>query len=220
MSSTEMSSLINASALASAAPSRSRTTFGGILVLLSVVVVTLGCEPPAPATNGGVADHDHADHDHADHAGHDHEEHDHAGHDHGDDGHEHPATFAEGVAALKDRIAAIKASLGGDTTSEADGHVHAVGNLLVDLEKKAETLEDGVKGAVESLLEAFDELDQKIHADADPVFDDIAERVESAVATLEAYVEQLEQAAAGAVTDESSESGEARDATNGESDGT
>ena len=182
----------------------------------------VGCDAPQPPAETPPAaaddhDHDHADHDHADH---DHAEHDHdhAGHDHAD--HEHPETLAEGVAALKDLVAKVKSSLGGDDASEADGHVHAIGNLLVGMEAKAEDLTDEVRGAVGELLDAFDELDQKIHDDAGPVFDDIAERVDAAMATLDTYLEQLEKAASDAVTDEAPGDGESSDAADNEADGT
>lgn len=184
-------------------------------VALGLFVV--GCDAPQPPSETSPAaadDHDHGDHDH-DHAEHDH---DHGDHDHAD--HEHPETLAEGVAVLKGLVEKVKSSLGGDDTSEADGHVHAIGNLLVDMEAKAEGLEDEVRGAVGELLDAFDELDQKIHDDAGPVFDDIAERVDAAMATLDTHLEQLEKAAGDAVTEEAPGDGESSDAADNEADGT
>lgn len=193
----------------------------------AIGLFVMGCDAPQPPSetspvsaddhDHGDHDHDHAEHDHAEHD-HDHEGHDHSDHDHAD--HEHPETLAEGVAVLKGLVDKVKATLGGDDTSEADGHVHAIGNLLVAMEAKTEDLEDEVRGAVGELLDAFDELDQKIHDEAGPVFDDIAERVDAAMATLDAHLEKLEKAAGDAVTDEAPGDGESRDAADNEADGT
>ena len=127
--------------------------------------------------------------------------------------------MAEAVAMLKGMVAKVKSSLGGDDAAEADGHVHAVGHVLTDMEAKAEELGEDVRGAVSDLIDAFGELDEKIHDKADPVFDEISERVEATIATLDAHVEQLKQAAGEAVTDEALGDGEAPDATEGTSDG-
>jgi len=204
----------------------------GCLVVCSLAVMSAGCDAPQPAASRDAVDehdhdhdHSHDDHDHGDHA-HEEESHgadEHAGHDHASEGqadteHEHPETLAEGVEVVRGLIAKVKSSLGGDDASEADGHVHDLGHLLVDLETKAETLEDDVKGAVTSLIDAFSELDEKIHDEADPMFDDIAEQVETAMATLDAYVDQLSKAAADAVTDDAPGDGEASDATDGDAD--
>lgn len=184
----------------------------------AVAVLAAGCDAPGPAPGaGGSAE----EHDHDDHADHDHEGHDHgeAGHDHADDEHDHPETMAEAVGMLKGMVAKVKSSLGGGDAAEADGHVHAVGHVLTDMEAKAEELGEDVRGAVSDLIDAFGELDEKIHDKADPVFDEISERVEAAIATLDAHVEQLKKAAGEAVTDEAPGDGEAPDATEGTSDG-
>jgi len=204
-----------------------RTPLVGIFLAAIAVVFVAGCDAPGPEPAGGGAaeEHDHDDHaDHDDHDGHDHADHDHEGHDHAaeghaDDEHEHPETMTEAVEMLKGMVAKVKSSLGGDDASEADGHVHSVGHLLVDMEAKAEDLEDDVRGAVSDLIDAFGELDEKIHDEADPVFDDISDRVEAALATLDAHVEQLKKAASDAVSDEAPGDGEANDATEGTADG-
>jgi uncharacterized protein YoxC len=193
-----------------------------LLAAAAVAVFAAGCGPSATMPEGGSGadghthddhDHEHDDHDHADH---DHEGHDHAGdgHAHGDDGHQHPETMAEAVEMLQGLVSKVKSTLGGDDSSEADGHVHAVGHLLVDMEAKAEGLDESVRAAVTDLIDAFGELDQKIHDDAEPVFDEIAERVEAAIAALEAHVEQVKKAAGGAAEDAPND-GEATDETNG-----
>ena len=127
--------------------------------------------------------------------------------------------MADAVAMLKEMVAKVKSSLGEYDAAEADGHVHAVGHVLTDMEAKAEELGDDVRAAVSDLIDAFGELDEKIHDEADPVFDEIAERVEAAMATLDAHVEQLKKAAADAVSEEAPGDGEATDATEGTSDG-
>lgn len=204
------------------------STAATAVTAVAIGLFVVGCDAPQPPSETSPAaaddhdhgdhDHDHAEHDHADHD-HDHAEHDHdhGDHDHGD--HEHPETLAESVAVLKGLVEKVKSTLGGDDTSEADGHVHAIGNLLVDMEGKAEGLEDEVRGAVGELLDAFDELDQKIHEDAGPVFDDIAERVDGAITTLDTYLAELEKAAGEAVTDGAPGDGESSDAADNEADG-
>ena len=127
--------------------------------------------------------------------------------------------MADAVAMLKEMVAKVKSSLGEDDAAEADGHVHAVGHVLTDMEAKAEELGDDVRAAVSDLIDAFGELDEKIHDEADPVFEEISERVEAAMATLDAHVEQLKKAAADAVSEEAPGDGEATDATEGTSDG-
>jgi len=190
----------------------------------AVAVLVVGCEPPMPASGGGGGagdhdhDHSHEGHDHADH-GHEGHDHDHDAHGHAEDGHDHPETLSEAVEMLKGLVDKVKSSLGGDDVSEADGHVHAVGHLLVDMETKAEALEEEVRGAVSELIDAFGELDEKIHDEAEPVFDEIAERVEAAMATLDAHVEQVKKAALDAVSGEAPNDEEATDATNDTSDG-
>jgi uncharacterized protein YoxC len=193
-----------------------------LFAVTAVAVFAVGCGPSATMQEGGTAaeDHDHEHHDHEhddhDHADHDHEGHDHAAGDnaHGDDDHQHPETMAEAVEMLKGLVASVKSTLGGDDASEADGHVHAVGHLLNDMEAKAEELEEDVRDAVADLIKAFGELDEKIHDEAEPVFDEIAERVEAAITALESHVEQVKKTAGGAAED-APKDGDATDETNG-----
>ena len=85
--------------------------------------------------------------------------------------------MAEAVAMLKGMVAKVKSSFGGDDAAEADGHVHAVGHVLTDMEAKAEELGDDVRAAVSDLIDAFGELDEKIHDKL--LFADIKKAVDS-----------------------------------------
>jgi hypothetical protein len=169
-----------------------------------LLALTVGCgggsgKTASPAVGQGSADHDHAgDHDHDHDHAHDHD-HDHAG-EHGDE-HRHPTTLAGGLSELEAVIAKVKASLTDGDASGADGHVHAVGHLLEDLGGIAATLDEEVRekvaGSVDELMDAFTELDEKIHDGGKPVFDDIAERVEKALAGLRSHVAELGAAVEG-----------------------
>ena len=185
---------------------------------VAVTLFTVGCEPPRPVQPEAAGDHaDHDGHDHGDHAGHDHGDHEGAEGHGAEEAHEHPETLAEGVAMVRGLIAQVESALSGEDTSAADNHVHDLGHLLVDMEAKAEQLEGDVKQAVSNLIDAFGELDEKIHDEGEPVFADIAERVEEAMKTLDAYVEQISQAEVAPGDDQASDAAEG-DAAEGDAD--
>jgi len=149
--------------------------------LVSILAVaSLGCGA-SNATVEKAADPAHEKHD-----GHDH---DHA-HDHKHEGHEdHPHTYAEAVEKVKELRNAVRDHLAAKETGKADEAVHEVGHVLEDLPKLAEThtAEDQaeVKQASEELLDLFGKIDEQLHADKEPNYDEVSAKIDAAVEKLQ-----------------------------------
>ncbi len=163
-----------------------------LTVSMFACALCLGCgssTPPAEPTAATDSDHDHehADHEHADH---DHE-HDHAQHEH-----EHPETYAAAVAEVKELNATLREALDKGETEKADEAVHEVGHVLehvADL-AKAETLSDAdqeeVKQHVDSLFDSFGKIDEQIHSGTEVTYDEVVEKINAAIESLEQHVKK------------------------------
>lgn len=153
--------------------------------LVSAFAVSLlGCgtksstsEKPAPAAHD---EHGH-DHDHA--------------HDHKHEGDaDHPHTFAEAVEKVQQLRTAVRDNLAAKEKGKADDAVHEVGHVLEDLPKLAESASlapealSEVKKATDELLDLFGKIDEQIHADKEPNYDEVSAKIDAAVEQLQAKV--------------------------------
>lgn len=146
------------------------------LVPLLLVIVGVGCAPAAapsrPAATASQAGGGHADHGHA------HE-------------HEPPNSFAEGVAALRDRAFELGAKLAVKADGDADAAVHEIGHLLETVRGMAtkEGLAEAASKGLDELEECFGKVDEAFHsgdekADPKKVLESVQERLEAAFKVL------------------------------------
>ncbi len=187
-----------------------------ICLSLFYVLYLCGCNPSAPESRRGAPeaveehDHDHDDHDHDDHNEHDHDEHDHDEHDHDEHDHDehdhdqddadhatdHPETYAEAVALVAKLQLQIKEALATGDIKVADVPLHEIGHvleaipLLADKQSLSEADEEAVKKAVDTLFDAFGQIDEKVHGDGEPSYTPYAEKIESAIGTLQSFAPQ------------------------------
>jgi hypothetical protein len=178
-----------------------RYVFGLSAILYSAVfLAAVGCDgrPEANPTDNHEHAADEHDHDHGEeHTDkHDHEhEHGHD-HEHAEGEHAHPETYAAAVAELETLRAAVEKASAGDDLAKADDDVHEIGHLLEDVGKLAEKepvsdeAKAKIKSAVEDLLDAFEQIDAKIHSDQGKTYADIADKISAAMAVLKANVHE------------------------------
>ncbi len=175
-----------------------RFSFGGMFVLmLAAYLPILGCDakPAPPPAGGGTAteDHDHADadHDHDHDQAQGHADHD---HEHAEVDHAHPETYAAAVTELDKLCAAIEAASAKDELSKADDEVHEIGHLLEDVGALAgkEPLGDDAKAkigaAIEELMDAFEQVDAKIHGGEGKAYSAVADKINAAMSVLKDHV--------------------------------
>ena len=112
--------------------------------------------------------------------------------------HDHPATLAEGVAALRKFAADLGAKLASGSHEAADDAVHGLGHMLEDLPalaakaKLSEQAAEGAKIAIGELEECFGKLDEALHA-AEGQGDSPAEVHASLKDRIEAALKSLEE---------------------------
>ncbi len=172
-----------------------------ICLSLFYVLYLCGCNPSAPESRRGaseaVDEHDHDEHDHDEH---DHDEHDHDEHDHDQDdanhATDHPETYAEAVALVAKLQLQIKEALATGDIKVADVPLHEIGHVLeaiptlADKQSLSEADEEAVKKAVDTLFDAFGQIDEKVHGDGEPSYTPYAEKIESAIGTLQSFAPQ------------------------------
>ena len=56
--------------------------------------------------------------------------------------------------------------------------------------ESSEADEEAVKKAVDALFDAFGQIDEKVHGDGKPAYAPYAEKIESAIGTLQSFVRQ------------------------------
>ena len=151
--------------------------------LLASSLLVFGCNPPgATAPPASQATHG-ADHD---------DDHDHAG-----DEHEHHETYAEAVTELDSLRLAIRDAMAGNNMDAAHDAVHEVGHILEELPalaaKETAAADDSVKPAIDKLYECFDQIDQKLEGGTGKTYDEVAEPIEVAMATLRSKLKTQEK---------------------------
>jgi hypothetical protein len=179
-----------------------RFAFSACTLVFSVAFFSaVGCDsqPASPAADSHNAaastddhDHQHADdehaHNHAEEHAHDH---DHE-HDHAEGEHAHPESYAAAIVELEELRAAVEKASAEDDLAKADSQVHEIGHLLEDIGKLAdkESVSDDAKtkinAAVEELMDAFEQIDAKIHGGDGKTYADVAEKVNASMTVLKA----------------------------------
>ena len=121
--------------------------------------------------------------------------HDHAHDTHGDEHeHVHSESFVEVLTEVEQLLAEIKTAFAADDLETADGPVHGIGHLLEELPQLAakaspsEPDRQQVKQAVDSLMDGFAALDERVHGGdgAGKSYDEVANQIDEAIATLKA----------------------------------
>ncbi len=159
----------------------------GMTSLLTITLIcgcygflVVGCAPPAanppPITADDLV---HADDDHAAHAEH--------------EGHVHAHTYAEAIPLLESFRDQIRDGLAKGDLHAADEALHSIFHALEDVPELAkgaamsETDQTEVGVAVESLLDAYDKIDEKLHAKEELKYDSVSADVDAAFATLKKF---------------------------------
>lgn len=111
-----------------------------------------------------------------------------------DEEHAHASTYPEAVTMLEGMRDKIRDAFAKGDGQSADETVHEIGHALEDvteLAKKASLSEEdqvAVGTAVESLLDAFDKIDSKLHGGDGVDYDQVAADIDAAFETLKKYV--------------------------------
>ncbi|MCM2375050.1 hypothetical protein [Aporhodopirellula aestuarii] len=174
-----------------------------VITMLAYTVAMTGCAKTAPPVETPAADHDHDhdddghDHEHDDHD-HDHDGHDHD-HDHADidvdslmpiDAPDGPESLSAGIDQLVSMRDTIAKGFADDDVDSIHDQLHSVGGLLEHLEEmtKSSDLPDDAKeqaaDAIDSLFDAFGDVDAKLHGDTGAEYSDVSDKIDSAVKTL------------------------------------
>jgi len=141
-----------------------------------------GCSPPtkpAAATKPAAGSHDH---DHAD---------EHAGHD-------HPETLAEGITELEQAARDVAEKLAAEGDDTADAAIHAAGHVVDDLKQLlakqgglAAEARDAATKSLDELFEAFNKVDEAMHAGGEDARAKAAAAHDAVKETIEAAVKSL-----------------------------
>jgi hypothetical protein len=113
--------------------------------------------------------------------------------EHMHDDHDHAETYPDAVAQIEKLNTEISASFAAGKGAEADSQVHAIGHALEDvpaLAKKTTLSEEdqtAVGVAVETLLDAFGKIDEKLHGGDGVDYDQVAGDITSALETLKKF---------------------------------
>ncbi|QDU87432.1 hypothetical protein Pla175_07930 [Pirellulimonas nuda] len=139
-----------------------------LALLLSLALLSSGCEQPAAPPKAAVGD----EQDHADHPA--------------------PTTLGEAVHQLEELRDEVKKAFEAGTPEVAHDALHHVGGVLTAAQKMAGDLKDdakeSAKSAVDSLFEAFGKLDGSLHDGADVAYDEVGDGIDAAIEKLEALV--------------------------------
>jgi hypothetical protein len=106
--------------------------------------------------------------------------------------HAHPESFAGAVTKVEELLADIKTSMAAGDLAKADGPVHEVGHLLEKLlelastESLSEADQQQVERAVDSLMDSFAALDERVHGGESKgkSYDEVAAPIEAALSEV------------------------------------
>lgn len=181
-----------------------RTVLQLFAVCLSVVaLICAGCDDAGTADSQSPAANTDGDHDHNGHS-----------HSHDDE----PETVAEAVKILSEIRDEIRDAFKEDKAGDAHDPLHEVGHVLEDLESlvgKSELSDEDkteAKEAVNTLFDLFTKIDDKYHGKEGAEYDDVADKIDEAIKTLESKAEPSEEEAEGVSAD--SDTDESTDADN------
>jgi uncharacterized protein YukE len=143
------------------------------LIVLSVATIQLtGCEPkPTPKpSNAGAQDH---------------------GHDHGHD-HPQPKSLADAIKMFEEYRGKIKTAFADKKPEDAHGALHEIGEAIMGIEKFAlaasttDEAKNATKGVIKDLIDSFGDIDKTLHGQEGKSYDEVAAKVDAAVAALNA----------------------------------
>jgi len=115
-------------------------------------------------------------------------------HMHGD--HKHAATYAEAISMIETMNTEISTAFADGKPMAADETVHSIGHTLEDvtsLAKKAlmsEEDQNAIGVAVETLLDAFGKVDEKLHGGEGADYSAVADEVNTAMETLKKFASE------------------------------
>ncbi len=84
----------------------------------------------------------------------------------------------------------LKSSPGASNPALEPQHVLEAIPTLADKQSLSEADEEAVKKAVDTLFDAFGQIDEKVHGDGEPSYTPYAEKIESAIGTLQSFAPQ------------------------------
>ncbi|HEX4146580.1 MAG TPA: hypothetical protein VHY91_23970 [Pirellulales bacterium] len=154
------------------------------VLLLSGSLLVFGCNPAGPPASSGQASNRLGDHEHD--------------HDDGNaDEHEHHETYAEAVKELDSLRLAVRDAMASSNMDAADDAVHEIGHILEELPalaaKETRTADETIKPAIDKLFDCFDQIDEKLEGGAGKTYDEVAEHIDVAMATLRSKVKSQER---------------------------
>jgi ribosomal protein L17 len=112
----------------------------------------------------------------------------------GHSAHHHAETYPEAVAELEAMHKTIADAFTKGDISAADEPIHEVGHVLEELvamakkESMDETAIAAISAAVESLFDAFAQIDEKIHGGEGATYDQVKAEIEAGFKVLNQYV--------------------------------
>lgn len=162
------------------------TSLCGLLLLAS------GCTPPAPPSNPQAAQDDHA--------------HDGDGHDHDadklpdaheldemHDDHVHATTYNQSIEMIESMVADARAAKEKNDHEKLDETVHGIGHALDDVNGLADKAsldadaKEKIAQAVDTLLDEFGKVDEKLHGGDGADLADIEATIAPALDTLKSF---------------------------------
>jgi outer membrane murein-binding lipoprotein Lpp len=112
---------------------------------------------------------------------------------HDDNGEKHAETYAAAVDNLNELATSIKEALTANDEDKAHDPLHKIGHVLEEIPALAnkESFNDedkeAIKKAVDELFDCFGKLDEKMHGKEGATYDEVANRIEQALATLQEH---------------------------------
>jgi hypothetical protein len=149
-----------------------------VALIACLGIASVGCSPSPTADNTAgttppvaTEDLDHMHHDHV-----------------------HATTYPQAVAQIETLDAEIRAAFAAGKGADADEQVHEIGHALEDVTALATKAalpaeaQTEVDAAVETLLDAFGKIDEKLHGGDGADYQDVAGEISTALDTLKKHV--------------------------------
>ena len=112
---------------------------------------------------------------------------------HDDNDEKHAETYAAAVEDLNGLATSIKEALTANDEEMAHDPLHEIGHVLEEIpalankESFTDKDKEAIKKAVDELFESFGKLDEKMHGKEGAMYDDVADQIEQALATLQEH---------------------------------
>jgi uncharacterized protein YukE len=112
---------------------------------------------------------------------------------HDGDGEKHAETYAAAVENLNELATSIKEALTEDDEDKAHDPLHNIGHVMEEIpalankEPFTDEEKEAINKAVEELFDCFGKLDEKMHGKTGASYEDVADRIQQALATLQEH---------------------------------